>query len=508
MKKVVFLKNAAVLTVTSLLIRFIGILFKIWLSRTVGAEGIGLYQLIFSVYMLASTFASAGIITAVTRLIADELALGSRGGVLKILRRCLALTLFIAVCSSLVLYFGADLIAGSLLRDDRAAAAIKILSAVLPFMGTASVLRGYFIARRRAVPPAFSQLLEQGIRIAAVALLLKKYLPLGLSASCAAVLVADVAAHFGAVFLLWLLYIRDKRRLAALSGRERPPFGILKAILHISAPITAGRYLNTALRTAENLLVPRGLEQSGAGRNALSQFGMIKGMALPILFFPSSLLSSISTMLIPEISEASATGKNSLVRSATERIIQLTAVVSFLFSAIFLIAGKQIGALIFQSEDVGYLLCALSPIVPLMYLDSVCDGILKGLDQQGFCFYTGMLDSLSRIILVLLVLPRFGMTGFLGIMYFSNILTCVMNVKRLLKVSGAKIDISRWLLLPVAAAVSITLAVSKIISVFPLSGLIYTAVLCGVCCPLYFTALFALGSITRDDLRDAVPVRR
>ena len=508
MKKAVFIKNAAVLTVTSLLMRLIGIFFKIWLGRAVGAEGIGLYQLIFSVYMLASTFASAGIITAVTRLIAEETALGCRDGVVKILKRCLSLTLFIAVISTAVLFFGADFIAGSLLSDGRAAPAIRVLSFVLPFMGMASVLRGYFIARRKAAPSALSQLIEQTVRIALVFALLKKYLPLGLSKSCAAVLFADIAAHAAAVLFLWLRYGIDKTELKTLSGRKSPPFGVVRAILHISAPITAGRYFNTALRTAENLLVPRGLEKNGGGSNALAQFGMIKGMALPVLFFPSSLLGAVSTMLIPEISEAAARGRKGLVRAASERIIQLTSLLSFIFAAVFLTGGGQIGRLLFKSEGVGFLLRALAPIVPLMYLDSVCDGILKGLDQQKFCFKTGLADSGLRIIAVIALLPRFGMTGFLGIMYFSNILTCFLNVGRLLRVSGAKIKLIYWVFLPIAASLCITLAVSRILMLFALSDILYISLLCVISCPIYIAVLFITGCVCRDDIADITGRRK
>lgn len=508
MKKVLFLKNAVVLTATSLIIRFIGIMFKIWLSRTIGAEGIGLYQLIFSVYMLASTFASSGIVTAVTRLVADEAALGSHSGIIKILRRCLSLALIISAVSSALLIFNADFIAGRLLGDMRAAPSVKILSAILPFMGISSVLRGYFIAMRKASPPAFSQLFEQLIRIAVVFFLIKKYLPMGLTATAAAVFFADIIAHSAASLLLFLLYMRDKKQLYRLSGRELPPFGILKSVLRISTPITAGRYLNTALRTVENILVPRGLQKNSAGSGALAQFGTIKGMALPVLFFPSSLLSSLSTMLIPEISEASACGRNGLVKSAVERIIQLTSIISFLFSAVFLTSGKLIGDLFFENGNVGYLLCILSPIVPLMYLDSVCDGILKGLDQQSFCFFTGLIDSGLRIILIPAVLPRFGMNGFIGIMYFSNLLTCLLNVGRLIKISKAEINITGWILFPIAAALSITLAVSRILIVFRLTELLYIILLCAFCFPMYIIALLALGSISSDNIRDVLPGKR
>lgn len=508
MKKTVFLKNAAILTAVSLIIRFLGIVFKIWLSRAIGAEGMGLYQLIFSVYMLFSTFTSAGISTATTRLIADELALGGKNGAAMILRRCMLLTLLLAAASSASLLLGSDFISSRLLGDIRAAAAIKSISLIMPFMGISSVLRGYFIARRQAAPPAVAQLLEQLIRIAAVFLLLKKYSSQGISAACTSVIIADASAHFIAATLLALLYLHDIASLGCKCEKAAPTTGIFKAIIHISLPITAGRYLNTGLRTVESMLVPRGLEKSAAGNSALSQFGMIRGMALPVLFFPSTLLNAVSTMLIPEISEAAACGRKGLVKSAAERIIQLTALVSFLFSAIFLTSGKQIGSLLFKSNEVGYLLCALSPIVPLMYLDSVCDGILKGLDQQRFGFFTGLLDSGSRILLVLLILPRCGMNGFLGIMYFSNFLTCIMNVGRLVKVSKAQLNITGWLLLPISAALIIALTANRLLIIFKLPELIYIALICAVSFPLYTAALFSLGSLSADNIRDVIPRRK
>lgn len=506
MKKVIFFKNAAILTVSSLLLRLLGILFKVWLAASVGAEGIGLYQLVFSVYMLAATFATSGICTAVTRLIADELALGSKGGVMRILRRCLLITTAIALFSTAVIYFGAKPISIYMIDDVRAIPALKVLSFSLPFMGISSCLRGYFIARRKAAPSASSQLLEQGVRIATVMFLIKKYSHKGLAYTCGAVLLGDTVSEIASVLLLWLLLAIDKRKLDSLSGRTRPPYKISKAVAHIALPITAGRYLNTALRTVENLLVPRGLQSYG-GSNALSQFGMIKGMALPILFFPSTLLNSLSTLLIPEISEAAARKRLGLVKEASTRIIQITLLVSFPVAAVFLTCGYEIGGLIYKSDDVGFLLCALSPIVPFMYLDSVADGILKGLDQQSFCFRTAISDSVLRIALIFSVLPHTGMKGFIGIMYFSNFLTCFLNVQRLLKVSRARLNVTTGILFPLSSALCITLLLKNILKLLLLPNLVYIILLCAVSIPVYTAMLFGFKSITKEDLADIMPKR-
>ena len=485
LKKTVFIKNAMILTVSSLILRFAGIIFKVYITRLIGSEGVGLYQLVFSFYMLASTFATSGISTAVTRLVTDEIALGSKKGALRIFRRSVELTLIVAIISLLAVFFGAEFISLKIIGDIRTLPALKILAFSLPFMGVSSCVRGYFIALRQVSPNALTQIFEQAVRITAVMLLVKKFIHRGLSAACSAVLLGDTIAEILSCLVLYISYLVSRKKLNKLSGRDNPPFGVIRELTRIALPITSGRYLNTALRTAENVLVPKNLSRYPlSGSNALSQFGMIKGMALPILFFPSTLLNSVSTLLIPEMSEASAKKQKGVVKGLTHQVLRLTALISFIFGGVFLFGGEKIGVLIYNSRDVGQLLVTLSPIVPFMYLDSVSDGILKGLDQQGFTFRTAISDSTLRIILILIALPLTGLKGFIGIMYFSNFLTCFLNVKRLLTVSRAKLGIIKDIILPLALAVSVAFSVFTILSFI------------GLASDLWFVIVFSMVSVT------------
>lgn len=506
MKKTVFIKNAAILTASSLILRFAGIIFKVWLANKIGSEGIGLYQLVFSVYVLASTFATSGISTAVTRLVTEELALGTKKGALKILRRAVEITLIIAFLSATILYFGAEFIAKTLLGDVRAVSSVKILPLSLFFVGTTSCIRGYFIARRNATPNALSQIFEQAIRIVAIVLMINNFAQKGIAACCFAVILGDSIAEILSLLILALQFFADQRKIKAQNGRARPPFPIVKQILHISVPITSGRYLNSLLRTAENVLVPKNLAKyPNATENALSQFGMIKGMALPILFFPSAILNSVSTLLIPEISEAIARKQMGIVRRSAEQIIKMTSLIGFLFGAIFFVAGERIGYLIYGESSVGFLLRALSPIVPLMYLDSISDGILKGLDQQMFSFRTSVSDSAIRIILILLLLPKMGLWGFIIIMYFSNLLTCVLNVSRLVKTSGAKVKFINGIFMPLSAALISTLLGDTIFSLIPnLNNLVYIILVCVFSTVFYLFLLIIFKIIDFGEIKTTI----
>ncbi len=501
MKKTVFIKNAAILTASSLILRFAGIIFKVWLAAKIGAEGIGLYQLVFSVYMFAATFATSGICTAVTRLVSEEMVVGNKDGINRIMRRCVQLSLLVAAFTILVLFFGSDFIANNILNDTRAALSLKILAFSLPFMGVCSCVKGYFMARRKAAPSSSSQLIEQIVRIAVVVLVVGNYNNLKLEYACAAVFLGDTLAEAISCIYIYIRYKLDFNKLKISSTSTRKPYRLLPAISHIALPITSGRYLNSLLRMIENILVPICLTNSALGGNGISLFGMIKGMALPILFFPSTLLNALSTLLLPEMSEAAVRGRRAVVQSISYRIIKITSLISIIFSALFFVGGMPLGRLIYNSNDVGFLLRALSPIVPFMYLDAICDGILKGLDQQKFTFRTSVGDSAIRIVLILLFLKRWGIFAFLGIMYFSNFLTAILNVTRLVKVSGLKLNLTYTFFLPLCSAFSICLITSFFLNLLPnLSNLIYIIILCVVCIAFYLVLLFAFGIVDQDDI--------
>ncbi len=499
--KTKFIKNAAVLTVSGLLLRFLGIIFKVWLASEIGAEGIGLYQIVFSVYVLAATFATSGICTAVTRLVTEELALGSRSGVKLILRRCIFLTLIIAAVSFAVLFFGADFISNTVLKQANTALSIKMASISLPFMGICSCLRGYFAARRSAAPSALSQIFEQLIRIVTVILALKLLSNMGIAVTLAAVMLGDTAAEALSCLFIYILYKRDIIKVEN-KGRKRPPYRIFKAINHIALPITSGRYLNSLLRTAENIISPTSLSKNQSlSDGALSLFGMIKGMALPILFFPSTLISSVSVLLLPEMSEALALGNHQKVKYATEKIIRLTLIVGLFCGAVFLLTGDKIGKLLYKSDDVGFLLCALSPIVPLMYLDGICDGILKGLDCQRFTFFSSVGDSALRLVAIPIVLPRYGVMGFIWIMYFSNLLTCALNSVKLISVSKAQINIFKSILLPLILSVLTVFFCDRLLSLISsLPLVVYIILICVVSLALYCVSIFAFKCITKEEI--------
>ncbi len=482
-----FLKNAAIMTVTSLLLRVVGMFFRIYLAGKIGSEGMGLYQLIFSVYMLAATFATTGICTAVTRLVADALESGSGRAAKRILLRSVILTTAIALISTATVYIFADNIALYWIRDIRAERSLRTLAFSLPFMGISSCIRGYFIANRQALTPSGAQLFEQFVRMAVIIAIIGASCDKGIEFACCAVLIGDTVAEAASCLFMYIGYLIHKRSLADRIGGSGDMRGVTVNLIRIAAPLAGGRYITTALRTAESLLVPERMSMhSGDRAHSVARYGDLKGMALPVLFFPASFLTALSTLLVPEFSAAFAAGDRTRIQKSVDKCVGTTLSASMIIAALFTVFGEDIGAAFYGEGEVGFYIRVLAPLVPLMYLESVVAGCLNGLGQQASSFLYNVIDGIVRVALIWTLLPRMGMQGFILVMTASNILTSVMCLARLLYVSKVKFRWWEWAAKPallatlsagVAYFVSLTMRewsyISRSIAVCAIGGIIY-----------------------------------
>ncbi len=446
-----FLKNTAILTGASLALRGIGMVFRVYLAAQIGAQGMGLYQLITTVYNLALTVATAGLGIAATRLVTEELALGGGGRLRSLCGKLLVVALAMGLTAAAAQFFGADFAAGAWIKDSRAVPALRILALGLPVAAVASCLQGYFMARRSVTLTTGAQMAEQLLRIALVVVLLPGALAKGLGEACGAVVLAGTAAELFSGGIIWLGYRRD---LARVEGNRQlaPARGVGRRLWSIAAPVAATRYVGSALRTLENVLVPGCLALYTASREtALEQFGALKGMAMAVLFFPFSFLSTLSTLLMPEITEAYARGRRRTLEALISRAILITLAVSVPVGGLFTLFASQLGELLFHDAQVGFYIRVLGPVMPFMYLESMVDGILKGINQQLSTFRYSLWDSVARIAMIVLLVPARGMKGFLFVMLVSNLFTGLMNLRRLLAVTGLRIRWGRWVARPVLA---------------------------------------------------------
>lgn len=460
MKKKRFIKNSLLMTATLLITRTIAVAFNIYVSQSIGAEGVGIYRLVSSVYIFATTFATSGITLAVTRTVTDSLALNRPQHAKRIVTICLAIAVTLSIAMGLILFFSASNIGINFLHDVRTVLSLKVLAFSLPFMAVSASLRGYFLAVRTVIKTSGEQLFEQLIEIIIFAVIIVPFSQKGISYACCALAVSTAFGEVASCAYSYLLYKLDIRRFKV---RSETPRGILKKLAAIGLPVAGSSCLRSGLSMIENALIPSGLQKYGlSNKKALEDYGVITGMAVPVLMFPSVFLSSFSMLIIPEMSEANSEHRVNGIAHMAKRILKATFFFIIPTTVFFMTFANELGYLLYKRDDVGMYIKILALTVPFLYLDNVVDGMLKGLNQQLHYFTYNIIDSTIRVILALLLIPHYGIKAIIIIMFVSAILNSTLSTLRLIKVAKVEIKIFDWIIKPTAICIVLAVLVKAI----------------------------------------------
>lgn len=494
------LMNTILLTGTALLMRTVGMAFQVYLSKKIGASGIGLFQLIMSVSMLAATFSISGARFATTRLVAEELGRSNNNGVKAAVRRCLLYALCFGTAAMIALFLGSEMIGTMWIRDARTVLSLKLLALSLPAFSLSAVLSGYFTAVSRVIKSATVSIIEQLIRIAVVVGALSLTAGYTVESACAIIVIGGVVGEMASFLMLFILYLRDRRRYVQ---DHKKTTDITKRLLNIALPLALSAYARTALSTLQNLLVPRGFQKSGASNEkALADYGMIQGMVFPIIAFPSAFFYSLAELIVPELTDAQVNGRTRDISEMVSKILYLCILFSVgVTAAMFLFSG-ELGTSIYQSVTVGHYIRLLALLMPIIFLDSVTDGMLRGLGQQMYSMRYNILDSFVSVILVYFLLPKYAVAGYIVMIYFTDIFNFTLSIRRLRVITKINLPLKKIIkaVLSALGAVNITILILRFIGL-PLSanGLILTAHIfaAGV---IYLILLLVFGCIGRREI--------
>lgn len=488
------IRHVLLLTLTSLFVRTVLLRFNLILSEQLGSVSMGIMELILSVWSFALTFSTAGVNLAASRLTAEELGLGSGAGAHAVMSRCLRYGLIMGGGAGAVLLLGSEWIAGAWIGERDAAPALRLLAAGLPCVAASSALSGYFSAVRRSGKNALTQLLEIAARVGITLFLLQK--SGGNRAHAYLCVVLGMTLSEWISFLCqFLLYTADQKRSIPRTGQVRT--GLTKAILHVTLPIAFSSYIRSGLVTLEHMLIPYGLRRFGASQEeSLAAYGVLSSVALPVLFFPASLLYAANGLLIPEIARADSAGDEGRITKISRRFLHFTLVFGIGTAAILLCFSKQLGDALSEDARVGEYLGLLAPLVPVMYLDSAADALLKGIGEQIYCMCVNIVDAALSALLVFFLVPHFGVKGYIGVIILSELLNASLSVSRL----SLRIDLHprpvKWIVAPLLAAVGATAITNIAIPyAFPTGGIASTVIGILFCLLVYLGFVFLLGGL-------------
>lgn len=500
MKKAkLFIKNFFILTTTSLLINIMGLLFNTYITNLVGTECLGVFQLIISVYTFAVTLATSGMGLASTRIVSEELACNNSYNAKKAAKKCVSYSLIIGIISCAIIVVLSKTIASVWLHDKVDYVHICILCLSLPFVALSSSINGYFNAIRKVSKNAITQIIEQISKIVISTFLITNIMPKGIGNSCMALALGVSLSEVFSFIYAFFCYIIELRK------NTDTPFvkdtSVSKRILKIAIPIAIASYIRSGLSTLKHILIPIRLEKSGISCEiAISEYGMINGVALPLILFPSVIINSFSSLLIPEFSRYYATNDTEKIKSIISRIFKTSLLFSICITFIFFIFSNDICTLMYNNNQISDYVKMLSPLLPIMYLDTIVDSILKGLNEQLNVMKCNILDLFISISFIYFLLPVFGANGYIIVLYISEILNGVISIYMLLKLTKLKFKPLLWVIMPMFSGI-ITYQTLKLVNVFVYNTLVSLVLNIFIFILLYIFYLYLMSCVSKKDIK-------
>ena len=494
--------NALLLSAATLLMRSVGVIFGVYLTNRAGAETMGLFSLMGGVYGFALTLATSGIQFGVTRLTVEAIGRGEKERVRRIIRRAMLYALLFGLGAMLLLMSLASPIGIHWLKDARTVRSLRLFGLTLPLISLSSVWNGYFTAVRRVYKNAVVQVFEQALKIIGTVYLLSLFLPSGVEGTCYALILGGALAELGSFLLNFLLYLIDRKRNFPSVSKQSAAEG--RALLGITLPIAFTAYLRSGLLTLQHILIPEGLRNSGASHAAaLVAYGSIHNMALPVILYPAALISSFSGLLIPALAESNVKKENIRIGYMIRRVWWLSLIFSIGVAGILICFSEELGELLYPNSNAGYYIRLLSPLIPIMYVDTATDAMLKGLGQQVYSMNVNIIDAALSVALVLLLIPRMGINGYIITIYVSEFFNTVLSITRLLCIKQIKPALLKWIYKPLFCIIIATVSVRAVLTRLPSSAIsakgaivhCLTVLLC------YFLLLIITKSIEKEDVR-------
>lgn len=445
-KSKLFFINGTILTSTALIMRFAVLIFNVYISNQIGSEAVGIFSLVMSVYLFFITVATSGLNVAVTVIVSEKFAINKEHSAIKAIRSCIFFSLLLGVFAGILILFCSNFITEKCLHNMVSSKPLFYIAIGLPFIAMSSCITSYFTSVRKAYKNAIAQVFEFIIKMFATIILLKYNISNGVEAICISLILADVISEVCSFTLIFILYIIDIKIKKLNNVRS---FGQRINIIKIAFPVALTSYIRSGLSTLKQLIIPTRLEKAGIScTNALSKYGMINGMVMPIITFPTVLINSYSMLLIPEFSTYVAQRNYKAINYISNKIFKMTSAFSVCICSIFLFFSNELGLVIYNNLETGFYFKVFAPLIFFMYMDNIIDSILKGLNKQFGVMFCNVLDLSVTTCFIYFLLPVLGINGYIISIFISELLNFSISLFQMIKYSKLKLNFVDWLLLP------------------------------------------------------------
>lgn len=448
MSKQTFFQGTLILVGAGLITKILGFVNRIMLSRIIGAEGMGLYQMAVPTLYLVITLATFGLPIAISKLVSEAEAQHNKQKLRATLRISLIIVTVLSILFTTGMIVGAPLISKYLLTDQRAYYSLISIAPIVPIVAVSSILRGYFQGRQNMIPTASSQLVEQSVRIFTVIILASLLLPYGVEFAAAGAMVGIVIGEFSGMIVLLHHFRKAKvkqmiRRAKAVKTFVRH-MDTIRDLFRIAVPVTASRLIGSLTYAVEPVIVAQSLALAGlTTQAATAQYGLLAGMAIPLLTFPTFFTYSLSVSLVPAIAEAAAQKNRRLIQRRLYQSLRVSLIVGAPCTVLLYVFADPLCLAIYGNEELGGMLRIMAPLFLLHYFQGPLAAALQGLDHAQAAMRNSIIGAVLKTaaIFVLASQPQFGIDGVAMSINISVVLVTLLHFFSINKLVGFTMDL-------------------------------------------------------------------
>ncbi|MDE6025057.1 MAG: oligosaccharide flippase family protein [Lachnospiraceae bacterium] len=421
MSKKTIIKGTLILTIAGIATKFLGFYNRIFLTRTIGVKEIGIYQLVFPMYILAFSISCSGLATALTKHISYYLGQNKYKTMKKITRHYMLLTAGLSIGTCTFLYIFSDWICTSILKNSDCSPLLRTIIIAIPFVALKAGINAFFVGVDKPGFQGITNFFEQIIRIGTGMLLAYKWADGGLTAKLA--VVAVVSGEIAATVLSIFFYLITQKKIMPKSDMEEGKNRILKPFLMDAIPITTNNLMLTLFSSLETILIPAMLFYYYASSDkSMEIYGMLTGIIIPFLLFPATITTSLSTMLLPAVSYARARSNHAAILEAIKKSLIFCVFLGLLSWGFYMLFGKTLCMMTFKNEYAGILLQRVSFMCPLIYISGNMSAILNGIGKAFGNLMINVSGLVVRILITVSLVPSYGINAYFFGMTLSYLL--------------------------------------------------------------------------------------
>lgn len=500
-----FITGALILLAASFINRVIGFVYQMIIIRLIKPEGIGLFNMVFPVYILVMVLATMGIPLAIAKLVAEEMAKNNIRGANRIFKICLVFLILSSVFFTSLLILSAPLLTKFVFPNPKVYYIFLCMIPGIILVSICSAFRGYFQGLQQMTPTAITQILEQIVRVSAGLCIAYLLLPRGVEYAAIGLSLGVVMGEFSGCLTMIYLYFSRKKPTSPYKQPQENFSKTCAKIFGLGIPVTLTRFCSTLLMSVDAVLIPLRLQTAGMSvSKATSVYGELVGIAQTLLFTPTMITIALATALVPAISDALAIQNHQLVQIRTSKALRITIVAGLPCTVAFLLLPTELCGVLFGYSSTGAILAVCALGGPFLYFQQTTTGILQGMGEAVRPFKNLVIASIFKIVglYYLTAIPSLGILGSALSLNISYLVMTILNYLDLNKLIGYKVNLSHDIIKPSLAALGMGLVIWQIKQAFAFSSVLTLVFSIPTGGATYLLLLFLLGGFHRQDIRN------